>query len=81
MSTSSHSSRINAAVIVLRFREPDAPRPFRIPGSVRRVPVVPVLGIVGAVVMMTWTGLLAALIAAGVVLLGLVVRTLVLRFS
>jgi APA family basic amino acid/polyamine antiporter len=35
---------INAAVIVLRFRFPDLPRPFRIPLSVGRVPLFPVLG-------------------------------------
>lgn len=34
---------VNAVVIVLRLRRPDAPRPFRVPGSVGRVPVIPVL--------------------------------------
>ncbi len=36
---------INAAVILLRLRVPDEPRPFRVPGAVGRVPVIPVLGI------------------------------------
>jgi APA family basic amino acid/polyamine antiporter len=36
---------INAAVIVLRFRMPDERRPFTVPLSISRVPVVPVLGI------------------------------------
>jgi APA family basic amino acid/polyamine antiporter len=36
---------INAVVIVLRLAEPDAPRPFLVPGSVRGVPLLPLLGI------------------------------------
>ena len=36
---------VNACVIALRIRQPDAPRPFRIPGSVRNVPVISVLAI------------------------------------
>jgi APA family basic amino acid/polyamine antiporter len=34
---------VNLCVIVLRVRRPAAPRPFRIPGSVGGVPVLPVL--------------------------------------
>jgi APA family basic amino acid/polyamine antiporter len=37
---------INAAVIVLRYRSPDTPRPFRIPVSIGRLPLVPVAGII-----------------------------------
>ncbi len=36
---------INATVIILRFRSPDLPRPFRIPLAIRGVPVFPVLGV------------------------------------
>ncbi|MCB9706862.1 MAG: amino acid permease [Myxococcales bacterium] len=36
---------VNAALVDLRFRLPEAPRRFRVPGSVGRVPVLPVLGI------------------------------------
>ncbi|MEN6610510.1 MAG: amino acid permease [Methanoregulaceae archaeon] len=36
---------INAALIVLRFRCPAVPRPFRVPFSVRSIPVLPVCGI------------------------------------
>lgn len=35
------------AVVVLRIRRPDAPRPFRVPGSLGRVPVVPVVAPTG----------------------------------
>jgi APA family basic amino acid/polyamine antiporter len=37
---------INAAVIVLRYSSPDTPRPFRIPVSIGRLPLVPVAGII-----------------------------------
>ncbi len=37
---------INAAVIVLRYHSPLTPRPFRIPGAIGRLPLVPVAGIV-----------------------------------
>ncbi len=40
---------INAAVIQLRRTMPDAPRPYRMPGAIRNVPVPAVLGIVTCV--------------------------------
>jgi APA family basic amino acid/polyamine antiporter len=36
---------INAAVIRLRKTMPDTPRPYRVPGAIRNVPVPAVLGI------------------------------------
>ena len=65
---------INGAVIVLRLREPDTPRPFRIAGSLGRVPVLPVLGVLSALAMMTRTSLLAAAMGAGILAVGLLVR-------
>lgn len=35
---------INTAVVLLRIRDPNRPRPFRIPGSVRNIPVSACLG-------------------------------------
>ena len=40
---------INAAVIRLRTTMPDAPRPYRVPGAIRNVPLPAVLGIVTCV--------------------------------
>jgi APA family basic amino acid/polyamine antiporter len=37
---------VNAALIVLRYREPDVARPFRVPGSIGRFPILPALGVV-----------------------------------
>jgi APA family basic amino acid/polyamine antiporter len=36
---------VNAAVIVLRVRRPNLPRPFRSPGAVGKMPILPILGI------------------------------------
>jgi APA family basic amino acid/polyamine antiporter len=54
---------VNVSVIALRFRAPDAARPFRIPWAVARVPVTPLLGL--AIV-----GVLAAFLRPGALLLG-----------
>jgi len=37
---------INAAVIMLRFKKADLQRPFRVPITIRRFPVLPALGII-----------------------------------
>ena len=37
---------VNLSVIILRVRSPDTVRPFRVPGSIGRIPVLPLLGIV-----------------------------------
>ncbi len=61
---------INGAVIGLRFREPDAPRAFRLPGAIAGVPLIPLAGIVTVLVLLRyvearaiWLGI--ALLAAG----------------
>jgi APA family basic amino acid/polyamine antiporter len=36
---------VNLSVIILRFSSPDTIRPFRVPGSIGRIPVLPLLGI------------------------------------
>jgi amino acid transporter len=63
---------VNATVILLRWTTPGIPRPFAVPWSVRGTPVLPVLGLVSVLVMLTqlearavWMGL--AVCAAGVI--------------
>lgn len=61
---------VNGTVIILRRTRPELPRPFAIPGAVRGIPVLPVLGLGSVALMMTqleWRaiGLGAALCAAG----------------
>jgi amino acid transporter len=71
---------VNAAVIVLRRTAPDAARPFRVPGSIRGVPVIPVAGSIAALAMVPqlearslWLG--AALLVAGLLAHELLGRT------
>ena len=42
---------VNATLIILRRRAPAEPRPFRTPGAIRGVPVLPVAGIIAALAM------------------------------
>jgi APA family basic amino acid/polyamine antiporter len=71
---------VNAAVIILRRTAPDARRPFRIPGSIRGIPVIPIAGSIAALAMVPqleagslWLG--AALLAAGLLAYQLLDRT------
>lgn len=62
---------VNATVIILRRRAPSLPRPFRIPGSIAGIPVVPVLGFAATVAMMPQLDFAATAIGAIVVAIGL----------
>lgn len=61
---------INASVILLRYRAPDAPRPFRIPGAVGSLPVIPVVGIVSSLFLLIQLDSLVLLIGSVLVVLG-----------
>lgn len=65
---------INMAAIALRFREPHLPRPFRLPGSIARVPVISVLGMVSVMALMSRTGWTAVGLGCAVLAAGIVVR-------
>ncbi|HEU5298466.1 MAG TPA: hypothetical protein VFW08_03135 [bacterium] len=39
---------VNFSLILLRRRRPDLVRPFRVPGQVRGIPVLPILGMAAA---------------------------------
>lgn len=42
---------VNVTVVVLRRRQPNAPRPFRTPGAIGRTPVLPILGLLAVAIM------------------------------
>ena len=44
---------VNATVIILRRTRPDLPRPFAVAGTMRGVPMLPILGLLSVAVMMT----------------------------
>ena len=59
---------INAAVIVLRYREPQTERPFVVPIRLGKLPLVPLIGIVSSLGMLSYVGAMA--IGIGVALSG-----------
>jgi len=67
---------INAAVIVLRYRSPSILRPFRIPCSIGRLPLVPVAGIVFCIFLLAVQDL--AVLTLGLVLTGVGVVLMVI---
>ncbi len=64
---------VNAALIYFRFNRP-ARRGFRVPGSIGRLPVIPVLGIVTSIFMITRLSPKVLLLGAGLIAVGLLVQ-------
>jgi APA family basic amino acid/polyamine antiporter len=63
---------VNSAVVILRRTRPDAARPFRVPGAIGGVPIVPIAGSIATLAMipqleLASLGLGGALLAAGLV--------------
>lgn len=63
---------VNVVLIALRFTMPDRERPFRIPGAIGRVPVVPVAALVAVLVVARQLeassfGMVAAIVGSGLV--------------
>jgi len=67
---------INAAVIVLRYHSPDTSRPFRIPFSIGRLPLVPLAGIIFCLFLLAVQDL--AVLTLGIILTGLGVVLMVI---
>ena len=67
---------VNVALIVLRRREPSRERPFRVPGSVGGIPVLPALGVVITLLLapVYLAGAIAIALSAAVVFAGRVVK-------
>ena len=65
---------INAAVIFLRYSSPESPRPFRIPFTVGKLPLIPLVGLVFCIFLLAQQdfsvlGLGVALTVVGIVLM------------
>jgi basic amino acid/polyamine antiporter, APA family len=70
---------VNVAVVVLRFRRPELPRPFRTPGSIGKVPILPILGLMAVLVMLPSLRVDALLLGGGICAIGLVVDRVIAR--
>jgi len=64
---------VNLALILLRFRQPDRPRTFRVPGSIGRLPVLPVAAVGTIVLMISQLKLEAIAIGLATAVIGLIV--------
>jgi APA family basic amino acid/polyamine antiporter len=64
---------VNVAVVVLRVRMPNHPRPFRIPGAISGIPVLPFFAFAVVVVMLTRLELRAIALAGLLALVGAVI--------
>ncbi|HEU0114628.1 MAG TPA: APC family permease [Thermomicrobiales bacterium] len=64
---------INVVVIALRVRQPDRERPFRSPGAIGRVPILPILAIGSTILLFSALERQAVLLAGGLAALGLLV--------
>ena len=67
---------VNYIVVRLRFGEPDRERPFRVPGAIGRLPVIPVLAFVVTVWMVVLLDWRAIVIDLTIMLVGLAVSYL-----
>jgi basic amino acid/polyamine antiporter, APA family len=67
---------VNIAVVVLRFRRPEAARPFRTPGSIGKTPILPILGLLAVLVMLPSLPTDALLLGAGICVIGLLLDRL-----
>jgi len=72
---------VNAAVVILRRTAPDAPRPFRIPGSIRGVPIIPIAGSIAALAMLPQLEARSLWLGAGLLVAGLLAYELLERTS
>lgn len=70
---------VNASLIRLRFSQPDRPRPFRLRPDIGRVPVVPVVGLVGALLLSAYMDRDAFATGAAALVLGFLASFLFVR--
>jgi APA family basic amino acid/polyamine antiporter len=70
---------VNTTVIWLRWKRPETDRPFRVPISVGRVPVIPVASNLGIVVLAFSSEKKAALLVLALVAIGVVLAPIAIR--
>jgi APA family basic amino acid/polyamine antiporter len=58
---------VNGALIYMRIKEPNRKRPFKVPGAIGKVPIIPVLGILLCMFMVGQLGIM--IILGGIILL------------
>ena len=72
---------VNATVVGLRVRQPAAPRPFRTPIAIGRVPILPIGAVLATLAMMTQLGWGAIAIGVGLLVSGAAAHLVLHRTS
>jgi len=72
---------VNVVVILLRLQRPDAERPFKIAGSIKQVPILPILGIVSTLAMSFQLQLQPLVMALALLAIGVMLHTAGQHFS
>lgn len=72
---------VNASLIWLRLTEPDIHRPFRVPLSIARVPVLPSLGLITSLLGLSQFEFYPAMVGVGVICVGALFYVLTRRHS
>ncbi|WOF16720.1 amino acid permease [Methanoplanus sp. FWC-SCC4] len=67
---------INASVIVLRIIMPDSKRPFKVPFSILKVPVIPLLGIMTCLFFLFQMDMSIILIGVGIIIISATINVL-----
>lgn len=67
---------INASVIILRYTAPNLGRPFRIPLNLRRLPLLPVMGLISCIILLLQLNFDAILVGILLTVIGLLIALL-----
>jgi len=65
---------VNTVVIMLRHQRPHAPRPYKIAGSIKQIPILPVLGIASTLAMSFQLQLQPLLVALALLAVGVILH-------
>lgn len=71
---------IHLSVIVLRITQPHLPRPFKVPFSWHKIPILPVIGMLASVLLIVQFDFKLYLIGAFAIILGIVFYLIQIRF-
>jgi len=61
---------VNVIVIILRFKRPNEDRPFRIPGDIGQLPLLPILGVAATLLMASQLNFASIALASGLTAVG-----------
>ena len=70
---------VNAALVYLRIRSPEINRPFKIPFAIGQIPILPIIGSLGILILSFYVNLNSLLLVVGTLVIGLLLAPLVVQ--